>query len=203
MVKKLINFGGLILAAGRSERMGEPKLNLPWGKTTVLGRVIKSLAEGGLNRIFIVINPLRRPKIPQELPEVEISWIENPAAETNEMLKSIQTGLSSMPTDIQNVLVCLGDQPTIQPEVVKSVLEAASETGESLIFPSYRYRRGHPWVVNRKHWQEICDLSESDTVRTFIEANAKAIHYVNVDQDAPEDMDTPEMYQRLKQTAGL
>ena len=122
--------------------MGEPKLNLPWGKTTVLGQVIKSLAEGGLNRIFIVINPLRRPIIPQELPEVEISWIENPAAETNEMLKSIQTGLSAMPDDIQNVLICLGDQPTIQPEVVKSVLEAAYETRRILDFPELPVQKG-------------------------------------------------------------
>jgi molybdenum cofactor cytidylyltransferase len=203
MGKMETNFAGLILGAGRSERMGEPKLNLPWGKTTVLGQVIKSLAEGGLNRIFIVINPFRRPIIPDDLPEVEISWIENPAAETNEMLKSIQTGLSGMPDEIQNVLICLGDQPTIQPEVVESVYKAAQETGETLIFPSYRFRRGHPWIVNRKYWPEICSLSDTDTVRTFIEAHAGAIHYVNFDQNAPEDMDTPEMYQRLKQTAGM
>lgn len=203
MKNKLSNFGGLILAAGRSERMGEPKLNLPWGKTTVLGQVIKSLVDGGLNRIFIVINPLRRPIVPEELPNMEITWIENPAAETNEMLKSIQTGLSALPPEIKNTLICLGDQPTIQPEVVKNVMEAANETEETLIFPSYRYRRGHPWVVNRKYWPEICSLSDSDTVRTFIESHAREIHYVNVDNDAPEDMDTPEMYLRLKHAAGM
>jgi molybdenum cofactor cytidylyltransferase len=203
MKNKYPSFGGLILAAGRSERMGEPKLNLPWGKTTVLGQVIKTLVEAGINHIFVVINPNRRPIIPKDLPNVEITWIENPVAETNEMLKSIQTGLSEIPDVIQNILICLGDQPTIRSEAVKSVLEAANDPGKTLIFPSYRFRRGHPWVVNRKYWSEICELSETDTVRTFVQANADSIQYVNIDENAPEDMDTPEMYQRLKQSAGM
>jgi molybdenum cofactor cytidylyltransferase len=195
--------GGLILAAGRSERMGVPKLNLPWGKTTVLGQVIWSLFNGGVRRFFIVINPVRRPVIPEDLPEVEITWIENPAAETDEMLISIQTGLSALPKDIQYAMICLGDQPTIRSDVVKNVLTAVQETGESLVFPSYRFRRGHPWVVNRKYWPEICKLAKNDTVRTFIQASAKAIHYVNFDLESPEDVDTPETYKHLKQASGM
>lgn len=190
------------MAAGRSERMGKPKLNLSWGKTTILGQVIMSLAEGGLHRIFVVINPLRRPEKPEGLPEVEITWIENPAAETGEMLKSIQTGLSKLPKDVQNILICLGDQPTIRPDVVLKIVQTVKETGDPLVFPSYRYRRGHPWAVNRKYWTEICGLKSTDTVRTFIQAHANAIHYVNFDLEPPEDIDTPEIYQRLKQTSG-
>ena len=194
---------GLILAAGRSERMGEPKLNLPWGKTTVLGQVVKSLAEGGLRRIYIVINPLRMPEMPHEMFNVEITWIENPEAETGEMLKSIQTGLSALPEDVQNVLIALGDQPTIRIDVVKIMLQTIQETEETLIFPSYRMKRGHPWVVNKQYWPEIRDLKSFDTPRTFIQAHANKIHYVNFDFEPPEDMDTPEMYHRLKIETGM
>lgn len=194
---------GLIVAAGRSERMGRPKLNLAWGDTTVLGQVIRALAEGGVMRVFIVINPLRKPVIPDGLPDIEINWIENPAAETSEMLTSIQTGLSALPGDVQYALICLGDQPTIRPDVVQTMLNALHASGQKLVFPSYRFRRGHPWGVHREHWTEICVLSSTDTVRSFIQPHADSIHYVNFDMDPPEDMDTPEMYEHLKKVSGL
>jgi len=194
---------GLILAAGRSERMGAPKSNLPWGKTTVLGQVVKSLSEGGLRRIFIVVNPFRMPYLQYEMLDVEVTWIFNPEAETGEMLKSIQTGLSALPEDAQSVLIALGDQPTIRIDVVKKMLQTIQETEETLIFPSYRMKRGHPWVVNKIFWPEICELKNTDTPRTFIQAHANYIHYVNFDLAPPEDMDTPEMYHRLKIESGM
>jgi len=194
---------GLILAAGRSERMGTPKSNLAWGTTTVLGQVIRSLGEGGLKCIYVVINPFRKPEIPEGLTDLKVVLIENPAAETSEMLKSIQIGLSSLPEEVQSVMVALGDQPTIRSEVIRKILQTVDDTGEGLIFPSYRHRRGHPWTVNREFWSEICSLSENETARTFIQAHASTIHYVNFDLDPPEDMDTPEMYQHLKHTSGM
>jgi molybdenum cofactor cytidylyltransferase len=200
---QISTIGGLILAAGRSERMGKAKPNLPWGNTTVLGQVIRTLAEGGLCRIYIVINPLRKPEIPENLPDVEITWIENPAAEKEEMLKSIQTGLSGLPANLESALICLGDQPTISPDIVHQVLVDVELKTYDLIIPSYRYRRGHPWAVNKKYWPEICNLNPNQTVRTFIQAHENEIHYVNIDLDLPEDLDTPEMYILLKQKAGM
>ncbi|MEI8130917.1 MAG: nucleotidyltransferase family protein [Leptolinea sp.] len=203
MDKLFSNCVGLILAAGRSERMGTPKSNLPWGNTSVLGQVIRTLTEGGLHRIFIVINPFRKPEILGDLPDVEITWIDNPEAETAEMLKSIQTGLSAFPENVQNGLITLGDQPTIRMEVVKKMLLAIQETEETLIFPSYRKKRGHPWAVNKIYWAEICELTRTDTPRTFIKAHADDIHYIDFDLEPPEDIDTPEMYHRLKLEAGM
>jgi CTP:molybdopterin cytidylyltransferase MocA len=127
--KSNFQIAGLIVAAGRSERMGSPKLNLSWGDTTVLGQVIRALADGGVTRVFVVINPLRKPLIPDGLPDIEINWIENPAAETSEMLTSIQTGLSALPQDVQFALICLGDQPTIRPDVVQTILNALINSG--------------------------------------------------------------------------
>ncbi|HEX7557259.1 MAG TPA: nucleotidyltransferase family protein, partial [Leptolinea sp.] len=182
---------GLILAAGRSERMGRPKLNLPWRDTTVLGSVIRNISAGGINRVFIVVNPLRRPDLPPNLPELEINWIDNESAETNEMLVSIQTGLKALPTDVETVFVFLGDQPAIQSWVVTKMAEEVSQSKSLLIFPSYRMRRGHPWVVRHALWSEIQKLEKNDTVRTFIRAYEQEIQYVNFDLDLPADMDTP------------
>ncbi len=188
---------GLILAAGKSSRMGQPKPNLPWGETTVLGSVIHNLVEGGLKKIFIVISPSRKPVLLPEKFNADIVWIENPRADVDEMLVSIQTGLSSLPKEIEYAFICLGDQPTIRAEVVDELLGEVEKSGASLIFPSYRMRRGHPWVVKRNEWQGILELTKDDTVRTFIQSRAADIHYKCFDFDPPDDMDTPDEYQSL------
>jgi molybdenum cofactor cytidylyltransferase len=193
---------GLILAAGKSSRMGQPKLNLPWQDTTVLGAVIKSLYDGGIQRIFIVINPQRKPEIPGNLSDVDLTWVENPNAETDDMLVSIQTGISNLPPDVNFIFICLGDQPTIQSTVIKSLVREVAKEQESLIIPSYRMRRGHPWIVGRGLWPDILALQKDDTVRTFIKMYEKNIHYVTFDMDAPADMDTPEEYKKLILNSG-
>jgi len=152
------SISGLILGAGKSSRMGQPKLNLPWRNTTVLGAVLSNLYKGGINRTFVVVNPNRRPLIPENIPSMDITWVENPDAEVEDMLVSIQTGINALPDEIKYVFICLGDQPTIQPSVVQQLREVVSHSADNLIFPSYNMRRGHPWVVGRVFWKEILNL---------------------------------------------
>jgi CTP:molybdopterin cytidylyltransferase MocA len=127
----------------------------------------------------------------------DIIWIENPRADVDEMLVSIQTGLSALPKEIEYAFICLGDQPTIRSEVVDELLGEVEKSGASVIFPSYRMRRGNPWVVKRNEWQGILELTKEETVRTFIQSRAEDIHYKCFDFDPPDDMDTPDEYQSL------
>jgi molybdenum cofactor cytidylyltransferase len=188
---------GLVLAAGKSSRMGKPKMNLPWGDTSILGAVIFALSSGGVNTVHVVVNPLRKPDTPRNLPDVKIHWIENRDAEVEDMLSSIQTGLRSLPPECRYVMICPGDQPTILTETVKALLESASDGEKNIIFPSYHMRRGHPWMVNRDLWDEILQLPITDNVRTVINNHQNEITYVTIDSDPPSDIDTPEDYQRL------
>lgn len=188
---------GLILAAGKSSRMGSPKMDLPWGNTSILGAVISAMSGGGLPSVNIVINPSRKPAIPGNLPDLRINWIENHEAEVEDMLVSIQTGLRAMPDTIHYAMICPGDQPTIAASTVKLLLEVVTRHTPVLIFPSYHMRRGHPWMVHRSLWQEILQLNKSDNVRTILHTHENEIFYVNIDSDPPPDIDTPEEYQQL------
>ncbi len=193
---------GLILGAGKSSRMGQPKLNLPWQNTTVLGSVITNLFHGGVGRIFVIYNPLRKPITPMNLPAVDLTWIKNQRAEVDDMLVSIQTGIAALPEDVKYVFICLGDQPTIRPLVIKRLIAEVKESDALLIFPSYKMRRGHPWCVGRDLWPDIMRLGKDDTVRTFIKMHEKEIRYSSFEYDLPADMDTPEEYQKLLNEAG-
>lgn len=192
---------GLILAAGRSTRMGTFKLNLPWGDTTVFGSVVRNLFKGGISRIFVVHSSNRLPVVPSSLSGLIINWIENLEADTEEMLVSIQAGISALPEDVEYVFISLGDQPTIKPEVIATLLNELSPE-KLIVIPSYRMRRGHPWVVKRDLWPEITRLEKDMTVRSFIDKWADKIHYVSFDMERPEDLDTPDDYKRLHEEIG-
>ena len=191
------NVVGLVLAAGKSSRMGSPKMDLPWGNTTILGAVISAMSSGGLNRVNVVVNPQRLPIVPGNIPDINIQWIKNLEAEVEEMLVSIQTGLRSLPDFCQYAMICPGDQPTIASSTVRMLLETVTRQTPRLVFPSYHMRRGHPWMVHRNLWQEILHLNKSDNVRTVLQTYEKEIFYVNIDSDPPSDVDTPEEYLRL------
>ncbi len=188
---------GLVLAAGKSSRMGSPKMDLPWGNTSILGAVISAMSAGGLGTVNIVINPLRKPANPDNLPDIKINWIENQEAEVEDMLVSIQTGLRAMPDTIHYAMICPGDQPTIAAATVKALLDVVTRHTPVLIFPSYHMRRGHPWMVHRSLWQEILQLNKTDNVRTVLHTYENDIFYVKIDSDPPPDIDTPEEYQQL------
>ncbi len=190
-------FGAIILAAGKSSRMGQPKMNLPWKNTTVLGAVVRGLSNAGIKKIFIVINPHRVPFIDEEMKTRTVRLVENPDAEKSEMLISMQVGLQALPAGIDYVFICLGDQPVIDEGVIDQLKLLAMEKNAPLIIPSYNMHRGHPWLVRKDMIAEILGLEKTDTVRTFINRHADEILYVNINKEMPPDMDTPEEYQNL------
>jgi molybdenum cofactor cytidylyltransferase len=93
--------------------------------------------------------------------------------------------------------VALGDQPRIRLDTVRQVLAAGTEHPGRLVFPSYRMRRGHPWLIPAILIPEILALEAPQTMRDFSQAHAGEIVYVNVDTDTIlQDLDTPEDYQQ-------
>jgi molybdenum cofactor cytidylyltransferase len=188
----------VVLAAGRSERMGQPKMDLPWSNTTILGHILSIIEQCFIGGVKVVYSLNRTPKAKFQFEKNGIEWIVNPIAEKGEMLSSIKVGLASLPEECQFAMVFLGDQPTIELKVILEMVKAIHSSEKRLVFPSYKFRRGHPWIVHKYYWNEIQQLSDEQSVRTFINAHAEEISYVNFDMDAPEDLDTPQIYEEIK-----
>jgi molybdenum cofactor cytidylyltransferase len=120
------------------------------------------------------------------------------------MLSSLQVGLSALPEDCEAALVALGDQPQIQPQVVVGLLERYRSSRSELVVPSYRMRRGHPWIVGRSLWSDIQALSPPQTLRDLLQDKAGQIDYLEVDTGSIlADLDTPDDYQRALNRPGL
>ena len=183
----------LILAAGQSKRMGEPKMLLPWGRTTVLGQVIDIFKAAGVEDILVVTGGAREQV--EALVGVSTRTVFNPGFAEGEMLSSIQTGLAELSPETEAVLIGLGDQPQVQERSVRLVVEEYTKSKASLVVPSFQMRRGHPWLATRIHWAEILHMDPSETPRDFLNRHAVDIHYVEInDPGILKDLDTPDDY---------
>lgn len=183
----------IILAAGDSKRMGQPKMLLPWGKSTVLQTVISTFQAAGIQDILVVTGGAHNQVDALVGQSVQIVFNENYAR--GEMLSSIQMGLNEIKSESQAVLIALGDQPQVQVISIQKILQEYKLTNAPLIAPSYQMRRGHPWLVTRKLWDEILNIPVGETSRDFLNRHARDIHYVQLDtRTILQDLDTPADY---------
>jgi molybdenum cofactor cytidylyltransferase len=188
----------IVLAAGLSQRMGKPKMTLPWGDTTVIRQVVSTLIAAGIKDIYIVTGA-NRSQIESELHDLPVNIVYNPQYQDGEMLRSLQVGITSIKEAIKATLIVLGDQPQIQIKTIEAVVVEFIQTKSKIVVPSYRMRRGHPWLIEKSLWLEIIALKPDKTLRDFLQENRDLIHYFFVDTPTIlEDLDTPEDYLKYK-----
>jgi molybdenum cofactor cytidylyltransferase len=187
----------IVLAAGESKRMGEPKMLMPWGKSTVLQTVIATLQTAGLSDILVVTGGARRQIESLVGKSVQTLFNENYA--DKEMLVSIQAGLRAKMREASAALICLGDQPQLQEKSAREIITAWHQNRARIIVPSFEKRRGHPWLIAREYWDEILNLPADQTMRDFFNQHKRDIFYVNMDTPSIlQDLDTPEDYLKFK-----
>lgn len=189
----------IILAAGKSTRMGSPKMLLPWGNHTIIEHVITVFANAGIEDILVVTGGAREQvegiilKCETKFP---VRGVYNKDYSDKDMLSSIQCGLRYIAKEsIEAAMIGLGDQPQVQERSVRLLSEAYSQTQSPLVVPSFQMRRGHPWLVARSLWDEAIAMKSKQTPRDFLNAHSKDIHYVEMDTPSIlADLDTPEEY---------
>jgi molybdenum cofactor cytidylyltransferase len=201
----------ILLAAGESRRMGQPKMLLPWGETTVLGQVVRMFSAGLSEEtdgpihpdfeILVVIGGVRlivEAELERLAGQYPLQIIYNSNYALGGMVSSIQAGLSALGPETHAALIGLGDQPQVRAETVSKICTAFTQTGSPLIIPSFQNRRGHPWLAGRNLWPEILALPPSTSSRQFLDAHAGQIEYITADESILQDLDTPEDYHRQK-----
>ena len=185
----------IILAAGESRRMGQPKMLLPWAGTSVLGKVISTFQESGIKDILVVTGGAQE-QVQEIVQQHGARSVFNSQFAGGEMLSSLQLGLKTQLGQARATLIGLGDQPQVQVGTVHLICESFHEHRYKLIVPSFQRRRGHPWLVERSMWEELIEMKSPQTPRDFLNAHANVIHYVDVETPTVlADLDTPQDYQ--------
>ena len=187
-----MSISAIVLAAGKSTRMGQPKMLMPWGNTTVLGKVIVTLQAAGIEDITLVTNSVTAAQITNYKLPITLN-------DNGEMLESIQLGLQAQKLSAQATLICLGDQPQVEVSSVRNVCNVFREHKSSIVVPSYQMRRGHPWLIARKLWDEVLQMRAPESMRDFLNVHKDDIFYVELDTPSIlMDLDTPADYLKYK-----
>jgi molybdenum cofactor cytidylyltransferase len=201
-LNELKGISAVILAAGLSTRMGCPKLLLPWKDQTILEKVITTLYKSGIQEIIVVIQA-RQQQLFEHIQQLSSNFslriVLNNSFEPEEMLSSIHFGLNALDPSINAALITLGDQPQIQEDIVSQICSAYIMTRAMLVIPSYRMRRGHPWLISQSLWPQFFQIKSPSTPHDFLEQYKEEILYVNVNNSSIlQDIDTPEDYEKWK-----
>lgn len=192
----------LVPAAGRSERMGRPKLLLPIGERTLIGHVTTTLLAGGAAGAFVVTPPADRAITPDLLREVAGSGgIGVPCDEpTGDMRATVEHGLAAIRRavpDFAAILLAPGDCPGLTADLVREVLALWRADPARIVIPARDGRRGHPLVLPRAYCDRIAGLPEGTGINTLIRSHPDAVALLPIDDDeALVDLDTPEDYRR-------
>lgn len=188
------SIGAVVLAAGQSRRMGQPKLVLPWGDRTVIEQVVITLQAAGVAQIVVVTGGAAD-RVTAALDGYAVRLVHNPDYAASEMLDSLRIGMAALSVDTEALLIMPGDQPLLDAPAVRAVITAYERQQASLVVPSRNNRRGHPWLVARALWPAILTLRDGQTLRDFLSAHEGEILYVLVESPGVlQDIDTPEDY---------
>lgn len=188
--------GGIILAAGRSERMGVPKLVLPFARSTVIARVADALLQGGVESLVVVVRHGDR-EIRTALGSRRVLLTENPAT-AGDMLSSVRCGLSVLPPQTSAILVTPGDMPALRGELIADMLKVFQNQPERIVVPVCAGRRGHPLVLGAGYRAELMGSHDGVGLRGLLQAHAgQVLEWPTEDRAVLEDLDTPEDYARL------
>ena len=183
----------ILLAAGRSSRMGAFKPLLPFGNKTVIQCCIDYLHDGGVDEIVVVLGH-RAEDIRQQVSGVEFALNPNP---DSPMGMSIAAGARVLPETAQATLIALVDHPAVPPPVVSTLLDSWKR-GARLVIPTWQGRGGHPALVDLGFKAELLELPESGGLRAFFETHRNEVTRVPVDSPfIARDMDTWDDYTSL------
>jgi molybdenum cofactor cytidylyltransferase len=147
----------IVLAAGASTRMGRAKQLLPLPGGTVLSVVVSQLLDSPVDRVVVVLGheaeSIRRSaRIPSE-PRVAV--VQNPEYAEG-MASSLRRGIAAA-ADAEAVVIALGDQPAIEPDLVRRLVEAF-RAGAPLAVPMQGDQRGHPVLFGRPLYPALLAL---------------------------------------------
>jgi molybdenum cofactor cytidylyltransferase len=189
----------VVLAAGKSSRMGRSKATLPLaGGETFLSRVIRTLQEAGVEDVVVVVG--HDPEaILQSLESSPLMCrlVVNPAYESGQ-LSSVLTGLGAIDRPgVSAMLLTLVDVPLASSATVRALLERHRAERPPIVRPVSRGRHGHPIVLDRAMFSLLRSADPSLGIKPIVRAHVSAIGDLEVDDEGSfTDIDTPEEYAR-------
>ena len=184
----------ILLAAGKSKRMGKPKQLMPWGQSTMIEQTIDNLMGSAVNEIIVVLGH-RAEEVIKIIATKPIKLTINPDYEQG-MSTSIIAGLNLVDSQAQAVMLALGDQPLIDCQTINRLIEEFYNHDKGIAIPTYQGGRGHPIIFAIKYKEKLLELKGDMGGRQIVKDHPNDILEVAVDAESIiTDIDTISDYQ--------
>ena len=185
----------IILAAGESRRMGQPKQLLPFGDKTMLECVIDAFQTPRVDEIRVVLG-YKLAEIAASIAHASCKIVMNDRWQQG-MFTSMQAGLRELPKETKIVMLAICDQPRLKRKTVEILIEKFKKDRHKILIPSYNGRQGHPPLLRAEYAKEILAMDESMTLKHFYGERADDIERLVVeDEGVLIDIDDRETYER-------
>ena len=190
----------IVLAAGKSSRMGRPKAALPLqGGDTFITRIVRTFKAALVDDVVVVVGHDAQAVVDAfAASDLEARFVENPDYEQGQ-LSSLLAGLRVIDRPgVVAALVTLVDVPLVSVATVRAVVDRYHSTHARVVRPVRDTQHGHPVLLDRSLFDALRRADPSEGAKGVIRANVSAAGDVAVDDDgAFADADTPEDYERL------
>jgi len=187
----------IILAAGASTRLGQPKQLLSFRGKTLLRHAVDEALGSSCERVVVVIGAESN-RIKNELNEIPVGIAENPDWEEG-MASSIRCGIEKIlqaDQAIDGLILMLCDQPYIEASLLNRILDKQKETGKPIVASHYGNRNGTPALFHKSFFPELMNLKGDRGAGNLIINNVEKTACVEF-PDGIKDIDTLEDYESL------
>ncbi len=184
----------IVLAAGKSERMGRPKALLPFRGRTFLGNILEAISHTSIEDTFVVLGH-HRDEIERSLSLPSVVF--NPNYEQG-MITSFQTGIRALSWDASGAFLFLVDHPIVETATIEAMIMNLAPN--RIVLPTFEGRRGHPVLFSSEVLEEILALPSTEGANIVVRKNPARIVEVPVSTAGIlVDIDTPEQFEKLRE----
>jgi molybdenum cofactor cytidylyltransferase len=188
----------LLLAAGQSSRMGSNKLLAEVDGRPMVARVAQRLLSSHARPIVAVLGN-EAARVDAALGKLPVERVRNPAFAEG-LSSSLKAGLAALPSDIDGVIVCLGDMPLVAGRDLDRLIAAFNPLeGRAIIVPIRHGKRGNPVLWAKRFIPEMAELAGDVGAKHLIGVHAELVCEVEMDSDGVlVDIDTPDALAMLR-----
>jgi molybdenum cofactor cytidylyltransferase len=188
---------GIVLAAGRSSRLGRPKQLLPVRGEPLIRHTLRRVLESSLDQVILVVGH-EADEVRAAVADLPVECVFNPDAAAGQST-SVRAGLAALSPEVEAALFILGDQPGIEPKVIDALIAYWQTSGAPAVAPRYVDRIGNPVLFDRRVFPELTGLEGDSGARSIVRAyhDSGELQLVPVAGSAPPDVDTEADYAAL------
>ena len=191
----------LVLAAGRSTRMGGPNKLLADIGGRPMVRIVVDEVLASRARPVIVVTGHQRERVEAALSGLPVTFVHN-ANFADGLSTSLRAGIAALPPEPNGAIVCLGDMPHVDAKLIDRLIAAFDpERGALVVVPTIAGKRGNPVVWSRRFFPDLASVEGDVGARHLIAGYQEAVAEVPTDTAALLDVDTPDALEVVRATA--